>query len=111
MNSLLTLILSKALGDDNAVLSPNRTVPCPGKVQTGFIRFMYNSSLCDLDGLKASLTAPLTFPLLKPAGENQESATKSVLAANPAMSPFKGTNLYTSLYLSYIYLYPLSNTQ
>ena len=93
MNNLLTLILSKALGDDNAVLSPNRTVPCPGKVQTGLTRFIYSSSLCDLDGLNASLTAPLIFPLLKPAGENQASATKSVLADRPAISPFKGTNL------------------
>ena len=58
MNSLLTLILSKALGDDNVILSPNGTVRM-GKVTTGLTRFMYNSSLCDLVGLKASLTALL----------------------------------------------------
>jgi len=67
-------------------------------------------SLCALVGLNANLTAPLIIPLLKPAGEKKGSATVSVLAASPAMSPFNGTNLYTSLYLSYAYLYPLSKT-
>ena len=67
---------------------------------TGLILFGYNSSLCDFVGLKASLAAPRITPRLKPAGEYQESAIMSVLAANPAMSPFNGTNLYTSLYLS-----------
>ena len=36
INNLLTLILSKADGEVNPVLSPNKTVPCPGKVATGF---------------------------------------------------------------------------
>src|SRR5210317_295117 len=93
MNSLLTLILSNAEGADNPVLSPNNTVPCPGNVATGFTLALYNSSLCVLVGLNASFTTPLTIPLLKPAGEYQASATKSVLAASPAMSPFNGTYL------------------
>lgn len=100
INNLLTFILSNADGVDNPVLSPNNTVPWPGKVTTGLILALYNSSLCVLAGLKASLTAPLITPLLKPAGENQESAIISVLAANPAISPFNGTYLNTSLYLS-----------
>src|SRR5210317_2293804 len=100
INNLLTLILSNADGALNPVLSPNRTVPCPGKVTTGLILFLYNSSLCVFDGLYANLTAPLITPLLKPAGENHESAIKSVLAAKPAISPFNGTNLNKSLYLS-----------
>src|SRR5210317_2323423 len=104
MNNLLTFILSNALGFDNPVLSPNNTVPCPGNVATGFTLALYNSSLCALVGLNANLTAPLMIPLLKPAGENHESAIKSVLAARPAVSPFNGTNLYKSEYLSYIYL-------
>ena len=37
MNNLLTLILSNALGDERPVLSPNRTVPVPGKVTIGLI--------------------------------------------------------------------------
>ena len=37
MNNLLTLILSNALGELNPVLSPNNTVPCPGKVTIGLI--------------------------------------------------------------------------
>ena len=93
MNNLLTLILSKALGLARPVLSPNNTVPWPGKVATGLILFGYNSSLCVFVGLNASLTAPLTTPLLKPAGENQLSAIRSVLAAKPAMSPLSGTYL------------------
>ena len=68
MNNLLTLILSKALGLARPVLSPNNTVPWPGKVATGLILFGYNSSICVFVGLNASLTAPLTTPLLKPAG-------------------------------------------
>ena len=36
MNNRLTLILSKALGDAKPVLSPNKIVPCPEKVATGF---------------------------------------------------------------------------
>ena len=51
MNSLLTFILSNALGADNPVLSPNKTVPCPGNVTTGFILALYKSSLCVLLGL------------------------------------------------------------
>ena len=38
MNNLLTLILSNALGFARAVLSPNNTVPLPGKATTGLIR-------------------------------------------------------------------------
>ena len=104
MNNLLTFILSNAEGAANPVLSPKRTVPWPGKVATGLILALYSSSLCALVGLNANLTAPLTIPLLKPAGEYQASAIKSVLAARPAMSPFNGTYLYTSAYLSYMYL-------
>src|SRR6056300_1281711 len=100
INNLLTFILSNALGVDKPVLSPNKIVPCPGKVTTGFILALYNSSLCVFDGLYANLTAPLITPLLKPAGEYHESAIKSVLADKPAMSPFNGTYLNTSLYLS-----------
>ncbi len=46
INSLLTLILSNAEGEVNPVLSPNKTVPCPGKVATGFTLALYKSSLC-----------------------------------------------------------------
>ena len=45
MNNLLTLILSNALGEVKPVLSPNSTVPCPGKVTTGLILFGYKVSL------------------------------------------------------------------
>ena len=93
INNLLTFILSNAEGAERPVLSPNRTVPWPGIVTTGFILAGYNSSLCAFDGLNASLTAPLTIPLFSPAGENQLSAIKSVLAAKPAISPFNGTYL------------------
>src|SRR6056300_132599 len=100
IKSLLTFILSNALGADKPVLSPNNTVPCPGNVATGFTLALYKTSLCVFVGLYANLTAPLITPLLKPAGENHESAIKSVLAAKPAISPFNGTYLNTSLYLS-----------
>ena len=40
MNNRLTLILSKALGAANPVLSPKRTVPIPGKVTTGLTLFL-----------------------------------------------------------------------
>jgi len=59
-----------------------------------------DGTLCCFVGLYANLAAPLITPLFNPAGENQASAKMSVLAANPAMSPFNGTYLYTSLYLS-----------
>ena len=100
MNSLLTLIRSNALGFASAVLSPNNTVPWPGKDTTGLIRAGYRISLCALVGLNASLTAPRICPLLKPPGEKNGSATVSVFAHRPAISPFSGTNLNTSLNLS-----------
>ena len=71
---------------------------------------MYSWSLSAFVGLKDNLTAPRIFPLLNPAGEKKLSAILSVNAHSPAISPFNGTNLYTSEYLSYIYLYPLSKT-
>ena len=73
MNSLLTLILSNAEGDVNAVLSPNSTVPCPGNVTIGLILARYRSSLLDCFGLKASLVIPKYCPLENPAGENHGS--------------------------------------
>jgi hypothetical protein len=42
INNLLTLILSNADGADNPVLSPKRTVPCPGKNATGLTLLGYN---------------------------------------------------------------------
>ena len=58
MNNLLTLILSNAEGVVNAVLSPKRTVPCPGNVTIGLILALYKSSLDDCDGLNASFVIP-----------------------------------------------------
>ena len=104
MNNLLTLILSNALGEVKPVLSPNNTVPCPGKVTTGLILAGYKTSLCALLGLNANLTTLLIIPLFNPAWENQVSLVISVLAHRPAISPFNGTYLKTSEYLSYIYL-------
>ena len=102
MNNLLTLILSKALGAVNPVLSPKRTVPCPGNVAGIYSCSVQFVSLV-FSWIKRKFNSSLTIPLLKPAGENRLSATRSVLA-RPATSPFSGTNLYTSLYLSYVYL-------
>ena len=109
-NSRLTFILSNALGFFWKVLSPNKTVPLPGKVTTGFTLALYSISLCASFGLNASFTAPLICPLVNPPGEKKGSATRSVLAHRPAMSPFNGTIRYTSLNLSYTCLYPLSTT-
>ena len=88
MKSLLTLILSKADGFASSVLSPNNTVPCPGKETTGLIPLTYKSSLFDLVGSKASFVTFLTLPLLNPAGE-MYGLMLSADAHNPAMSPFK----------------------
>ena len=101
MKSLLTLILSNADGLPSNVLSPNKIVPCPGNVTTGLISALYSKSLSAFFGLNASLTRFLIAPLLYPAGENQASLSSSLLTARPAMSPFSGTYLYTSLNLSY----------
>ena len=80
MNNLLTLILSNAEGDVNAVLSPNNTVPWPGNVTTGLTLARYKISLSAASGLKDNLIAPLTPPLLYPAGENHASLSRSDLA-------------------------------
>ena len=58
MNNLLTLILSNAEGLVRPVLSPNNTVPWPGKVTIGLILARYKSSLDDCEGLNASLVIP-----------------------------------------------------
>ena len=108
MNNLLTFILSNADGLPNTVLSPNKIVPCPGNVTTGLISDWYKRSLSAFLGLNGSLTTFFSPPLLYPAGENHASLSSSDLTARPAISPFKGTYRYTSLYLSYAYLYPLS---
>ena len=46
------------LGELNAVLSPNNTVPCPGNVTIGLILARYSSSLDAFLGLNASLVIP-----------------------------------------------------
>ena len=46
MNNLLTLILSNAEGAVNPVLSPKRTVPCPGKVAGIYSCSVQFISLC-----------------------------------------------------------------
>ena len=46
MNNLRTLILSKADGLLNRVLSPNKTGPMPGNETTGLIPILYKSSRC-----------------------------------------------------------------
>ena len=51
MNNRLTLIRSNALGFDCAVLSPYKTVPCPGNEHTGFILARYRMSLLAFCGL------------------------------------------------------------
>ena len=63
-NNLLTLILSNALGLVKAVLSPKRVTPWPGKLTTGLTLARYKRSLSACVGLKESLIAPLTPPLL-----------------------------------------------
>ena len=67
INNLRTLILSKADGFAYSVLSPNKTVPCPGKDTTGLIPFTYKSSLFVLVGSNANLVTFLILPLLNPA--------------------------------------------
>ena len=69
MNNLRTLILSNADGVDNAVLSPNNTVPWPGNVVTGLTLALYKSSLDACLGLNATLVIPIYCPLENPAGE------------------------------------------
>ena len=103
MNNLLTLILSKALGAVNPVLSPKRTVPCPGNV-AGIYSCSVQFVSLRLCWIKRKFNSALTIPLLKPMVNTKASAIRSVLVERPAVSPFNGTNLYTSLYLSYAYL-------
>ena len=61
MNNLLTLILSKALGAVNPVLSPKRTVPCPMNVATDLLLLCTIRLFEALVGLNASLTALLLY--------------------------------------------------
>ena len=70
----------------------------------------YRASLCNFVGLYGSLIAFKIVPLSVPAGENHGKSLISVLAQQPAISPFNGIYLNTLLNLSYTYLYPLSNT-
>ena len=110
MNNLRTFIRSKADGLDCNVLSPNKTIPWPGKDTTGFTPAAYNTSRYVLEGFHANLTAFLIAPRLKPAGENHGSLTVSVYTHKPAMSPFNGIQRYVLLYLSYWYFQPESAT-
>ena len=101
MKSLLTLILSKADGFANKVLSPKSIIPRPGKSTTGLMPFLYSLSLSVLPGLWAIDEGEPNCQLLNPAGEKKNTLSNFVLTTNPAMSPFNGTYLNVSLCSSY----------
>ena len=87
INNLLTLIRSNALGFDNAVLSPKRTVPSPGNETIGLTLAGYSSSLCVFDGLNANLTAPKS-EVARPTGTIIKAPPKA-----PARAQTSGSNV------------------
>ena len=100
MNNLRTLILSNAEDLNCRVLSPYKSVPCPGKATIGLTPTLYRSSLSTCLGLNANLVTFLILPLVVPAGLNHASATLSAFAESPAIETEAGNHLYLSLYLS-----------
>ena len=108
INNLRTLIRSNALGFARAVLSPNRTVPLEGTYWINSSR-IENVSLC-LGWVKRKFNCTTNLTSVETTRREEWVCNCIYVCTKTNMSPFNGTKRYTSLNLSYIYLYPLSNT-
>ena len=91
--------LSKLEALSSNVFCPHNTVPCPGKLTTGLMPFLYRKSRAAWTGLKANLIIFLICPLSNPALAHHEALSEFTALLSPATSPDRFTHLFLSLYL------------